>query len=167
MPLFYNKVQNVNPRDPKGVRKWYSILKSVGQVDEHEVAKLVSDETTLNPKEAEMAVYQPAGEGDGASVAGRPHGAARRIRLVLADHHRRGLPRQERGDTRQNQESQPAFSRVEVDLQNPQQSDLLTRGKPYLEENVKSESATRFWQMGILFSRDAHLIYRELLNSRK
>ena len=58
MPLFYNKVQRVNPRDPKGARKWYPILKSVGQVDEHEVAKLVSDETTLNPKEAEMAVYQ-------------------------------------------------------------------------------------------------------------
>ena len=57
MPLFYNKVQRVNPRDPKGARKWYAILKSVGQVDEHEVAKLVSDETTLNPKEAEMAVY--------------------------------------------------------------------------------------------------------------
>lgn len=47
-----------HPRDPKGARKWYAILKSVGQVDEHEVAKLVSDETTLNPKEAEMAVYQ-------------------------------------------------------------------------------------------------------------
>ena len=25
------------PRDPKGARKWYAILKSVGQVDEHEV----------------------------------------------------------------------------------------------------------------------------------
>ena len=51
-------MQRVNPRDPKGARKWYAILKSVGQVDEYEVAKLVSDETTLNPKEAEMAVYQ-------------------------------------------------------------------------------------------------------------
>ena len=49
------------------------------------------------------------GEGDGASAAGRPHGATRRTRFVLADHHRRGLPRRERGDTRQNQESQPAF----------------------------------------------------------
>ncbi len=58
MPLFYNKVQRVNPRDPKGARKWYPILKSVGQVDEHDVAKMLSDETTLNPKEAEMAVYQ-------------------------------------------------------------------------------------------------------------
>ena len=56
--FMYNNVQRVNPRDPKGARKWYPILKSVGQVDEHEVAKLVSDETTLNPKEAEMAVYQ-------------------------------------------------------------------------------------------------------------
>lgn len=27
-------------------------------MDEHEVAKLVADETTLNPKEAEKAVYQ-------------------------------------------------------------------------------------------------------------
>ena len=37
MPLFYNKVQRVNPRDPKGARKRYAILKSVGQVDEHDV----------------------------------------------------------------------------------------------------------------------------------
>lgn len=34
----------------------------------------------------------PAGEGDGASAAGRPHGVARRTRFVLADHHWRGLP---------------------------------------------------------------------------
>ena len=51
-------MQRVNPRDPEGARKWYVILKSVGQMDEHEVAKLVADETTLNPKEAEKAVYQ-------------------------------------------------------------------------------------------------------------
>ena len=50
MPLFYNRVQRVNPRDPKDARKWYPILKSVGQVDEHEVAKLVADETTLTPR---------------------------------------------------------------------------------------------------------------------
>lgn len=50
-----------------------------------------------------------AGEGDGASAAGRPHGATRRTRLVLADHHRRSLPRRERGDARQNQEGQPPF----------------------------------------------------------
>ena len=27
MPLFYNKVQRVNPRDPKGDRKWYPKVK--------------------------------------------------------------------------------------------------------------------------------------------
>ncbi len=27
-------------------------------MDEHAVARLISDETTLNPKEAEMAIYQ-------------------------------------------------------------------------------------------------------------
>ena len=58
MALFVNKVQRVNPRDPGGDRNWYPILKSVGHVDEHEVAKLISNETTLNPKEAEMAIYQ-------------------------------------------------------------------------------------------------------------
>lgn len=53
----------------------------------------------------------PIGEGDGASAAGRSHGAARRTRFVLADHHGRGLPRRERGDARQNQESQPPLPR--------------------------------------------------------
>ena len=47
-----------------------------------------------------------AEEGVGASTTGRPHGAAR---LVLAEYLRRDLPRQERGDSRQKQESQPAF----------------------------------------------------------
>ena len=49
----------------------------------------------------------PAGEGDGASAARRPHGAVRRVGVVLADHHLRGLPRREGGDSRQNQEAQP------------------------------------------------------------
>ena len=58
MAIFFNKVQRVNPRNPKGDRKWYPVLKSIGKVDEHDVAKMLADETTLNPKEAEMAVYQ-------------------------------------------------------------------------------------------------------------
>lgn len=58
MAIFFNKVQRVNPRDPKGDRKWYPVLKSIGKVDERDVAKMLADETTLNPKEAEMAVYQ-------------------------------------------------------------------------------------------------------------
>jgi predicted histone-like DNA-binding protein len=37
---------------------WHPILKSVGLVKEKQVAKLLADETTLNPKEAEMTLYQ-------------------------------------------------------------------------------------------------------------
>lgn len=59
MAVFFNRVLKVNPRDPQGgEKKWYATLKSVGHMDEHAVARLISDETTLNPKEAEMAIYQ-------------------------------------------------------------------------------------------------------------
>ena len=57
MPILYNKVERSNPRDIKQ-KKWYLVLKSTGMVKEKEVAKLLADETTLNPKEAEMAVSQ-------------------------------------------------------------------------------------------------------------
>jgi predicted histone-like DNA-binding protein len=58
MSLFYNKVERGNPSNPSAPKLWYPILKSTGFVKEKEVAKLLSDETTLNPKEAEMAIYQ-------------------------------------------------------------------------------------------------------------
>ena len=58
MPLFFNKVERANPRQPMMPRKWYPLLKSTGLVKEKQVAKLLADETTLNPKEAEMAVSQ-------------------------------------------------------------------------------------------------------------
>ncbi|MDR3260738.1 MAG: HU family DNA-binding protein [Tannerella sp.] len=58
MPLIYKKVQRGNPRDPSAPKLWYPILKSLGLVKEKQVAKLLADETTLNPKEAEMALYQ-------------------------------------------------------------------------------------------------------------
>lgn len=59
MAIFFNKVQRVNPRDPRsGERKWYPVLKSIGKVNEHDLAVMIADETTLNPKEAEMAIYQ-------------------------------------------------------------------------------------------------------------
>ena len=32
MAIFFNRVQRVNPRDPKGARKWYPVLKSNGKV---------------------------------------------------------------------------------------------------------------------------------------
>jgi predicted histone-like DNA-binding protein len=58
MPIFFNRVQRGNPSNPDAPKQWYPVLKSTGLVKEREVAKLLADETTLNPKEAEMAVSQ-------------------------------------------------------------------------------------------------------------
>jgi predicted histone-like DNA-binding protein len=58
MPIFYNKVQKVNPRNVEGLRLWYPVVKSTKLVRERELAAKLADETTLNPKEAEMAIYQ-------------------------------------------------------------------------------------------------------------
>jgi predicted histone-like DNA-binding protein len=58
MPIFYNKMERGNPRNLAAPKRWYPVLKSTGMVKEREVAKLLADETTLNPKEAEMAVSQ-------------------------------------------------------------------------------------------------------------
>jgi predicted histone-like DNA-binding protein len=58
MALFYKKVQRGNPLNPAAPKLWYPILKSLGLIKEKEVAKLVADETTLNPKEAEMTIFQ-------------------------------------------------------------------------------------------------------------
>ena len=58
MPIFYNTVERGKPGDVASQKKWYPVLKSTGMVKEREVAKLLADETTLNAKEAEMAVSQ-------------------------------------------------------------------------------------------------------------
>ncbi|MDR2474770.1 MAG: HU family DNA-binding protein [Bacteroidales bacterium] len=58
MPVFYNKVERGNPMNPSAAKKWYAILKTINQVGEKEVAAQISDETTLNHKEAEMALSQ-------------------------------------------------------------------------------------------------------------
>lgn len=58
MSLLFNKVQRRNPAKPEDPQKWYLTLKSLGMVGEKEVAKQIADETTLNPKEAEMALAQ-------------------------------------------------------------------------------------------------------------
>ncbi|MDR1339538.1 MAG: HU family DNA-binding protein [Prevotellaceae bacterium] len=58
MALFFKKVLRGNPSNPAVPKRWYPTLKSIGLVKEKEVAKLLADETTLNPKEAEMTLYQ-------------------------------------------------------------------------------------------------------------
>ena len=58
MALFFNKVQKGNPFNASAAKKWYPILKSIGTVRDPELGKMLVDETTLNAKEAEMAIQQ-------------------------------------------------------------------------------------------------------------
>ena len=58
MAVFYNKMQRRNPSDTSATPKWYPTLRSTGMLKEKEVARQIADETTLNPKEAEMALSQ-------------------------------------------------------------------------------------------------------------
>ena len=58
MAVFYNKMQRKNPSKPAEPAKWYPVLRRVEMMKEKDVARHISDETTLNPKEAEMAVSQ-------------------------------------------------------------------------------------------------------------
>lgn len=56
MAIIYDKVAKKSPQD-KSV-KWYASVKTIKQVDDKEVARLIADETTLNPNEALMAIAQ-------------------------------------------------------------------------------------------------------------
>ena len=58
MAVFYNKMQRKNPSKPAEPAKWYPVLRRVEMMKEKDVARHISDETTLNPKEAEMAISQ-------------------------------------------------------------------------------------------------------------
>ena len=58
MAVFFNTVRRINPANPDADRKWFPVIKSVKQVGGKEVAKLMATETTLNHKEAEMAMSQ-------------------------------------------------------------------------------------------------------------
>jgi predicted histone-like DNA-binding protein len=57
MAIFFNKVQRALPAS-RTVKKWYASLKRISLIREKQVAKLIADETTLNHKEAEMAMSQ-------------------------------------------------------------------------------------------------------------
>jgi predicted histone-like DNA-binding protein len=58
MPVLFNKIRRGNPANPLIPQLWYLVLKSMGLLKEKEVAKLLADETTLNPREAEFAIGQ-------------------------------------------------------------------------------------------------------------
>lgn len=56
MSIFYKKIERHNPQNPTAPKKWYAVLKTIGQVKEKEVAKMIAEETTINRKEVEMAL---------------------------------------------------------------------------------------------------------------
>jgi hypothetical protein len=58
MSILYNKVERGNPANPGVLKLWHPILKSTGMIREKEVTKRIADETTLNPKEAEVTATQ-------------------------------------------------------------------------------------------------------------
>ena len=56
MPILLNRIERGNPVTK--TKKWYATIKTVTQVKENAVAKQIADETTINRKEAEMAMAQ-------------------------------------------------------------------------------------------------------------
>ncbi|MDR0667824.1 MAG: HU family DNA-binding protein [Prevotellaceae bacterium] len=56
MALFYKSIKRGNPARPEVPKKWYLLLKSIGTARTREIARLMTGNTTMNPKEAEMAV---------------------------------------------------------------------------------------------------------------
>ena len=56
MPVLLNRIERMNPLTK--TKKWYAAIKTIVQVKEKAVAKQIANETTLNPKEAEMALSQ-------------------------------------------------------------------------------------------------------------
>ncbi|MDR0872625.1 MAG: HU family DNA-binding protein [Prevotellaceae bacterium] len=58
MPILFNRVERGNPQNPVAPKKWYPVLKTISRLEEKDVAREIADETTLNRKEAEMALDQ-------------------------------------------------------------------------------------------------------------
>jgi len=58
MPVLFKTVARTNPQDVEAPKKWFPILKTITQVKEKTVAHEIAEETTLNSKEAEMALSQ-------------------------------------------------------------------------------------------------------------
>ena len=58
MSVIVKKIQRVNPQKRTEPKKWYPSLVTIEQMDEDEVSDAISDETTLNPNEALMAIRQ-------------------------------------------------------------------------------------------------------------
>lgn len=58
MTVLLKKAKRKNPLKPQEAEKWHVGVKSVGTMTEKKVSAQMGDEVTLNPKEAEMAMFQ-------------------------------------------------------------------------------------------------------------
>lgn len=58
MAILVKPIQRRNPQDEDAPKKWYVTQVTAAQVDETQVAMDLSEETTLNPSEAMMAIRQ-------------------------------------------------------------------------------------------------------------
>lgn len=58
MSILLKPVQRINPQKRDEAPRWHPVQNTIEQVDETTVAELISDETTLNPTEALMAIRQ-------------------------------------------------------------------------------------------------------------
>lgn len=58
MSIFLKPIQRRNPKDLEAEPKWYPVQCTTELVDEKKVAEMMTDETTLNRMEAQMAIHQ-------------------------------------------------------------------------------------------------------------
>lgn len=58
MSLYYNKVRRKNLKDPEGPKLWYPVLRSIGYMEDKELADRIAETTSLNPRDTLTVVYQ-------------------------------------------------------------------------------------------------------------
>ena len=56
MAVLFNKIERSIPTNHSAPKKWYPVLKTMSRIMEREVAKEMTEESTLNRKEAELAL---------------------------------------------------------------------------------------------------------------
>jgi predicted histone-like DNA-binding protein len=56
MAILFNKIERRNPIDATAPKKWYPVLKTIKRIKTRDVALEMTDESTLNRKEAELAL---------------------------------------------------------------------------------------------------------------
>ncbi len=56
MSILYTKIQQINPQDPEGPRKWYISPNRIGQKSEKEIAEALAKNTTLSRGEASLVI---------------------------------------------------------------------------------------------------------------